>query len=137
MAMYPWGDKYARSVDGCFFANFKPYRGSYHNDTGTSTMPVAQFPPNDFGLFDMAGNVAEWTSSAFSNSANVSVHDMNPEFPYIARKDDPDVLKRKVIRGGSWKDVSYYLQCGVRTYEYQYESRSYIGFRCVRSYVGS
>ena len=62
---------------------------------------------------------------------------MNPEFPYIARKDDPDVLKRKVIRGGSWKDVSYYLQCGVRTYEYQYESRSYIGFRCVRSYVGS
>lgn len=137
MAMYPWGDKYARSVDGCFFANFKPYRGSYHNDTGTSTMAVAQFPPNDFGLFDMAGNVAEWTSSAFSNSANVSVHDMNPEFPYIARKDDPDVLKRKVIRGGSWKDVSYFLQCGVRTYEYQYESRSYIGFRCVRSYVGS
>ena len=137
MAMYPWGDKYARSVDGCFFANFKPYRGSYHNDTGTSTMPVAQFPPNDFGLFDMAGNVAEWTSSAFSNSANVSVHDMNPEFPYVARKSDPDVLKRKVIRGGSWKDVSYFLQCGVRTYEYQYESRSYIGFRCVRSYVGS
>lgn len=137
MAMYPWGDKYARSADGCFMANFKPYRGSYYDDTGTSTMPVKQFYPNDFGLYDMAGNVAEWTASAYSNMANVSVHDMNPEYTYNARKDDPDILKRKVVKGGSWKDVSYYLQCGVRTYEYQYESRSYIGFRCVRSFIGN
>jgi len=136
MSMYPWGDKYARDATGCFLANFKPYRGSYHDDTGTMTMAVAQFRPNDFGLYDMAGNVAEWTSSAYSNSANVDVHDMNPDFPYMARKDDPDILKRKVVKGGSWKDISYYLQCGVRTYEYQYESRSYIGFRCVRSYIG-
>ncbi len=136
MAMYPWGDKYARDANGCFLANFKPYRGSYHNDAGVMTMPVAQYAPNDFGLFDMAGNVAEWTSSAYSNSANVNVHDINPDYQYVARKDDPDILKRKVVRGGSWKDISYYLQCGVRTYEYQYESRSYIGFRCVRSYIG-
>jgi formylglycine-generating enzyme required for sulfatase activity len=60
----------------------------------------------------------------------------HPEFPYVARKEDPNALKRKVIKGGSWKDISYYLQCGVRTYEYQYEGRSYIGFRCVRSYMG-
>ena len=136
MAMYPWGDKYARDASGCFLANFKPYRGSYHNDTGTMTMAVAQFAPNDFGLFDMAGNVAEWTSSAYSSASNVSIHDMNPDFQYVACKDDPDVLKRKVVKGGSWKDISYYLQCGVRTYEYQFESRSYIGFRCVRSYIG-
>ena len=136
MAMYPWGDKYARDAEGCFLANFKPYRGSYYDDMGVSTMAVKQFYPNDFGLYDMAGNVAEWTASAFSTSSNSSVHDLNPEFPYMARKDDPNILKRKVIKGGSWKDISYYLQCGVRTYEYQYESRSYIGFRCVRSYVG-
>lgn len=136
MAMYPWGDKYARDATGCFLANFKPYRGSYHNDTGSMTMAVAQFRPNDFGLYDMAGNVAEWTSSSYSSASNVSVHDMNPDFPYVARKDDPEILKRKVVKGGSWKDISYYLQCGVRTYEYQYESRSYIGFRCVRSYIG-
>lgn len=136
MAMYPWGDKYARDATGCFLANFKPYRGAYGDDTGTTTMAVAQFRPNDFGLFDMAGNVAEWTSSSYSNAANATVHDMNPDFPYMARKSDPDVLKRKVVKGGSWKDVSYYLQCGVRSYEYQYESRSYIGFRCVRSYMG-
>ena len=136
MAMYPWGDRYARDAEGCYLANFKPYRGSYHNDTGVSTMAVGQFEPNDFGLFDMAGNVAEWTASAYSTSSNTNIHDLNPEFPYIARKEDPNTLKRKVIKGGSWKDISYYLQCGVRSYEYQYEGRSYIGFRCVRSYMG-
>jgi formylglycine-generating enzyme required for sulfatase activity len=135
-AMYPWGDKYARDSKGCFLANFKPYRGSYHDDTGTATMAVRQFKPNDFGLYDMAGNVAEWTASSYSSTSNTSVHDLNPEFPYVARKDDPEVLKRKVVKGGSWKDVSYYLQCGVRTYEYQFEARSYIGFRCVRSAIG-
>lgn len=135
-AMYPWGDKYARDSKGCFMANFKPYRGSYHDDTGTATMAVGQFKPNDFGLFDMAGNVAEWTASSYSSISNTHVHDMNPEYPYVARKDDPEILKRKVVKGGSWKDVSYYLQCGVRTYEYQNESRSYIGFRCVRSVIG-
>lgn len=136
MAMYPWGGNYARDAKGCFLANFKPYRGNYTDDTGTMTMQVAQFRPNDFGLFDMAGNVAEWTASAYQSSSNLYVSDVNPDFQYMARKDDPDVLKCKVIRGGSWKDISYYLQCGVRAYEYEYESRAYIGFRCVRSYIG-
>lgn len=136
LATYPWGSNYCRDKNGCFLANFKPYRGGYNDDTSTTTMKVGQFRPNDFGLFDMAGNVAEWTMSSYRSDANVSVHDLNPDFVYMARKDDPDILKRKVIRGGSWKDISYYLQNGVRTYEYQYESRPYIGFRCVRSYIG-
>ena len=136
MAMYPWGNNYARDAQGCFFANFKPYRGSYNDDTGTTTMKVAQYRPNDFGLFDMAGNVAEWTVDAYNDATNTYTHDLNPDFSYMARKDDPDVLKRKVIKGGSWKDISYFMQCGVRTYEFQYESRPYIGFRCVRSYIG-
>ncbi len=136
MAAYPWGDNYARDAKGCFLANFKPYRGSYIDDTGTATMKVAQFRPNDFGLFDMAGNVAEWTSTAYNTATNTYVNDLNPQLQYMARKDDPDILKRKVVKGGSWKDISYYLQCGTRTYEYQYESKPYIGFRCVRSYVG-
>jgi len=136
MAMYPWGGNYARDAKGCFMANFKPYRGAYNDDTGTMTVRVAQFRPNDFGLFDMAGNVAEWTSSSYNPAANTYVSDVNPEFQYMARKEDSDMLKRKVIRGGSWKDISYYMQCGVRTFEYEFESRPYIGFRCVRSYIG-
>jgi len=136
MAMYPWGGNYARDAKGCFFANFKPYRGAYNDDTGSATMKVAQFRPNDFGLYDMAGNVAEWTNSAFQPATNTAVHDLNPDYSYMTRKDDPDILKRKVVKGGSWKDISYYLQCGVRSYEYQFESRPYIGFRCVRAYIG-
>jgi len=136
MAMYPWGGNYARDSKGCFMANFKPYRGAYCDDTGSMTMKVAQFRPNDFGLFDMAGNVAEWTSSSYNPAANTYTSDINPEFQYMARKEDSNMLKRKVVRGGSWKDISYYMQCGVRTFEYQYDSRPYIGFRCVRSHVG-
>ena len=132
-AMYPWGNNYARDAKGCFKANFKPYRGSYSDDTGSATMAVGGFLPNEYGLYDMAGNVAEWTSSLYGAASNKKIHDMNPEYPYMARKSDHPDLKRKVVKGGSWKDVSYFLQCGVRTYEYQFEARSYIGFRCVRS----
>lgn len=136
MAMYPWGSNYARDDRGCYFANFKPYRGSYTDDTGTATMRVGSFLPNDFGLYDMAGNVAEWTNSVYQSSAHTLISDLNPDFSYMARKADPDILKRKVVKGGSWKDISYFMQCGVRTYEYQHESRPYIGFRCVRAYIG-
>lgn len=136
LGMYPWGGNYLRDAKGCYLANFKPMRGSYTDDTGATTLRVASFQPNDYGLFDMAGNVAEWTSTAYSSSSNTLVADMNPNFQYNAKNSDADVLKRKVVKGGSWKDIAYYLQCGVRTYEYQYESRPYIGFRCVRSYNG-
>ena len=136
MATYPWGGNYVRDYKGCFLANFKPYHGAYNDDTGNAPMAVASYRPNDFGLFDMAGNVSEWTLESFSPTLNSIIHDYNPNHAYMARKDDPDQLKRKVIKGGSWKDVKDYLQCGARDYEYQYESRPYIGFRCVRSYIG-
>jgi formylglycine-generating enzyme required for sulfatase activity len=84
----------------------------------------------------MSGNVAEWTSSAFDESAYAYTHDLNPDYKYNALPSDPPVLKRKVIRGGSWKDIGYFLQVGTRTYEYQDTAKSYIGFRCVRSYLG-
>ncbi len=137
MAMYPWGTGYARDAKGCFMANFKPFRGGYADDESAVTMRVASYSPNDFGLYDMSGNVAEWTSSAYHVSTNNWVSDMNPSYQYDAKNSDPVIMKRKVVKGGSWKDVSYYLQCGARTYEYQYESRPYIGFRCIRSYVGT
>lgn len=136
MATYPWGNNYARSSDGCFLANFKPFRGSYNDDQGIITMKVGQYRPNDFGLYDMAGNVAEWTASSYQTTNNSTVHDLNPDIVYHAHYTDPDVFKRKVTKGGSWKDISYFLQCGVRSFEYQDRGRSYIGFRCVRSHIG-
>ena len=136
LSMYPWGGYYVRTAKGCFLANFKPQRGNYTDDGYLITSRVASYPPNDFGLYDMAGNVAEWTSTAFHESNYSFVHDMNPNYEYNAKSSDPEVLRRKVIKGGGWKDVSIFLQCGMRTYEYQTENRSFLGFRCVRSYIG-
>lgn len=100
-------------------------------------MNVASFHPNDFGLYDMAGNVAEWTSSAFDESSPVFMHDISPTYQYNALPGDHHVMKRKVIRGGSWKDIALFLQNSTRTYEYQDSAKSYIGFRCIRDYIGN
>jgi formylglycine-generating enzyme required for sulfatase activity len=56
---------------------------------------------------------------------------MNPDIRYNAKDSDPPYMKRKVLRGGSWKDVGHFLQVGTRSYEYQDTTKSYIGFRCV------
>ncbi len=135
-SMYPWGGMYTRNKQGCFLANFKPMRGNYIDDGGFTTMRVGSYEPNEFGLYDMAGNVSEWCANAYDESAYNFMHDLNPDYKYNARPDDPPSMKRKVVRGGSWKDIAYYLQVGTRTYEYQDTSKSYIGFRCVRSYLG-
>jgi formylglycine-generating enzyme required for sulfatase activity len=97
---------------------------------------VKAYYPNDFGLYNMAGNVAEWTSSAFDESSSTFTHDMNPSFTYEAQAGDPEVLKRKVTRGGSWKDIGYFLQNSASSFEYQDTAKSYIGFRNVAKYLG-
>ncbi|MCD6347575.1 MAG: SUMF1/EgtB/PvdO family nonheme iron enzyme, partial [Bacteroidales bacterium] len=136
LTMYPWGGPYTQDSKACFLANFKPRRGNYVDDGFIKPAPVGSFEANDFGLYDMAGNVAEWTNSAYDESAFSFTHDMNPNYEYNAMPDDAAVMKRKVIRGGSWKDISYYLQSGTRTYEYQDSAKSFIGFRLVRSTMG-
>jgi formylglycine-generating enzyme required for sulfatase activity len=54
---------------------------------------------------------------------------------------NPNVLdasnKRKVVRGGSWKDVAYFLQVSTRDFEYADSARSFIGFRTVQDYMGT
>jgi gliding motility-associated lipoprotein GldK len=130
-SMYPWGNYYLRNKKGCLLANFKPGRGNYPEDGGFYTVRADAYWPNDFGLYCMAGNVAEWTSSLYYEGGYNFVHDMNPDIRYNAKDTDPPRMKRKVIRGGSWKDVGYFLETSTRTYEYQDTSKSYIGFRCV------
>ena len=87
-------------------------RGNYVSDSESSitTMKVANYLPNSYGLYDMAGNVAEWTSNAYAESGYEIMSDFSPDFQYNAKPDDPPALKRKVIRGGSWKDIAYYVQ---------------------------
>jgi gliding motility-associated lipoprotein GldK len=136
LSMYPWGGPYTRNNIGCFVANFKPLRGNYIDDGSVYATKVGSYAPNEYNLFDMAGNVAEWTCCAFHPSAYIFQHDLQPNYEYNATPQDPPVMKRKVIRGGSWKDIAYYLQCGTRDYEYQDSTKSYVGFRNVRSYIG-
>ncbi len=135
--MYPWEGSLPISEDqGCFYANFKPNEGNYIKDGHLITSRVGTYSPNDFGLYDMAGNVSEWTSTAYTESVGKLTNDLNPEYRYDAAKEDPYRMKRKIVRGGSWKDVAHNVRSDIRMWEYQNEQRSYIGFRCVRTQIG-
>ncbi|MDZ4758179.1 MAG: SUMF1/EgtB/PvdO family nonheme iron enzyme [Bacteroidota bacterium] len=135
--MYPWGGPYVRNTKGCFLANFKPGRGDYINDGGFYPVKVNAYFPNDYGLYCMSGNVAEWTNSAYAEQGNQITSDGSPEYRYRYKKEESETQKKKVVRGGSWKDVAYYIQNGTRTqYEYADSSKSFVGFRCVMTYIG-
>ncbi|AZQ42727.1 T9SS ring complex lipoprotein PorK/GldK [Nonlabens ponticola] len=129
-ATYPWGGPYAKNDRGCFLANFKPLRGDYAADQALYTVEADSYEPNDYNLYNMSGNVAEWVNSSYEPGAYEYMSSMNPVV------NDAN-NRRKGVRGGSWKDVSYFLQVGTRDYEYQDSARSYIGFRTVQSYVGT
>lgn len=134
---YPWGGPYTRNRQGCFLANFKPGRGNYSDDGYPYTAPVNAFLPNNFNLYNMAGNVAEWCLDDFSPIYNPLVWDLNPVFLYKDNERNNPNYGKKVVRGGAWNDISYYLQTGTRTYEYRDVESASIGFRCAMDYLGS
>ncbi|MBQ5627135.1 MAG: SUMF1/EgtB/PvdO family nonheme iron enzyme [Bacteroidaceae bacterium] len=134
---FPWEQGDTKSDAGCYYANYKPGEGNYTKDGSLITSACGIFSANSNGLYDMAGNVAEWTSTMYTEAGILQMSDINPDLQYRAAKEDPYSMKKKVIRGGSWKDPVKYIQGATRSFEYQNESRSYIGFRCVRSYAGN
>jgi gliding motility-associated lipoprotein GldK len=137
---YPWGGPSTRNARGCFLANFKPMRGNYSADGGHKAIKVQQYNPNNYGLFDMSGNVSEWTSTVFDETSGSYTNDMDGDNSNLGGNFNIDgengPIQRKVIRGGSWKDVAYFVQTSTRAYEYENESSSYIGFRCVMDFLG-
>ena len=134
---FPWENESVKNGDGCFYANFKPDKGNYTKDGNLITSKVGIYSSNTNGLFDMAGNVAEWTSTIFTEAGVDAMNDLNPQLEYKAAKEDPYRLKKKSVRGGSWKDPESYIRSAWRSWEYQNQPRSYIGFRCVRSIATS
>ena len=151
---YPWGSPYLLNDRGCFLANFKPLRGDYAADQAMYTVEAKSYLPNDFNLYNMAGNVSEWTGSTFNEGSYDYVSSLNPNISTrtpIKKKfeNNPNINKdsiytiliggerKKVVRGGSWKDVAYFLRVSSRDYEYADTSRSFIGFRTVQDYLGS
>lgn len=133
----PWNQEGVASDKGCYYANFKPDRGNYTKDGNLITSKVGMYSANSNGLYDMAGNVAEWTSTVYTEAGVLSMSDMNPTLTYNAAIEDPYALKKKSVRGGSWKDPESFIKSAWRTYEYQNVGRSFIGFRCVRTQVGT
>ena len=129
-AMYPWGGPYTKNDRGCFMANFKPMRGDYAVDQALYTVEADAYDPNGYNLYNMSGNVAEWVDSSYEPEAYDFAISMNPNINKSGNN-------KKVIRGGSWKDVKYFLQVSSRDYEYADESRSYICFRTVHDYLGA
>ncbi|NQX77386.1 gliding motility lipoprotein GldK [Gilvibacter sp.] len=129
-ATFPWGGPYAKNDRGCFMANFKPLRGDYAADQALYTVEADAYEPNDYNLYNMAGNVSEWVASSYDPNSYDYSSTINPNV------NDKNNM-RKVIRGGSWKDVAYFLQVSTRDYEYADSARSYIGFRTVQDYMGT
>ncbi|AXI24095.1 GldK: gliding motility-associated lipoprotein GldK [Cardinium endosymbiont of Sogatella furcifera] len=125
---YPFGGPSVRDKKGNLLANFQVTKGNYAASGYAYTSPVKAFPPNAYGLYDMAGNVYDWCANVPST---LLIHKNETISPFY--KDEDGVFR--VIKGGSWKDYSYALQTGVSDYEHKDMARAYIGFRCVMSAI--
>jgi len=134
---YAWGDE--PTVDGTVMANTWQGRFPYRNDgaqgVGTSrwigTSPVGTFPPNEFGLFDMIGNVWEWTTTLYSARGHVIDAPPSSCCPIPA---DPDPSVIQCLKGGSHLCAPEYClryRPAARSPQSQDSSSTHLGFRCV------
>ncbi len=118
---FPWGMT-PPEQDGRFLANFNPT--PYDKDGFRYTAPVRSFPPNGYGLYDMAGNVAEWCLDWYDAKAYQQRQPVNPTGPAAGTA--------KVLRGGSWYSRARELRCAARQFAPPQQADGFIGFRVVR-----
>lgn len=125
---FPWGDL-PWGKNGEFRANFRPYQGDFIADGYVYTAPCHCYWPNGFGLYNMAGNVAEWCWDDYSPTAYRRVSPNDPLFLYPpGEKEHPD----KVVRGGSWASSVYFISCGTRGHAHPDSQFLTVGFRCAK-----
>ena len=127
--IFPWEGEKMIQKNGRYRANFKP-DGGYDADGEVYTAKVKDpryFHPSKSKLHHMSGNVAEWTASTYNPDSYEFFSPLNPDY---VNREDP----RKTVRGGSWKDIAYFLRVSTRDYELKDSARSYIGFRTVRDF---
>jgi formylglycine-generating enzyme required for sulfatase activity len=126
---YPWGD--AANPEGRFLANTWQGRFPYEDiaeDGYAGTSPVDAFPPNGYGLFDMVGNVWEWTASLYDTVADPSQQSC------CHSSAGNDSSTRMTVKGGSHLCAPNYClryRPSARQGETVDSSTCHIGFRCV------
>lgn len=129
--IFPWDGLDLQTNTGEYRANFMQERGVYDKDGYAIMAPVDAFLPNDFGLYNMAGNVSEWVLDSYNPSYVVleSVGTANFVSPSYLNHQEP----RKVHRGGSWSSTEFYIGVGVRNFQHKNRATPMIGFRAAQS----
>jgi gliding motility-associated lipoprotein GldJ len=162
--IYPWDGHATRNPYGkkmgYMLANFKRGRGDYAgiagklNDGAMITDYIYEYPPNDFGLYNMAGNVNEWVLDVYRPLSYQDFNDLNPirrdgtidpeekydneKYPNFPGEFNSLVTNElRVYKGGSWADVAYWLSPGTRRYLEQDSATATIGFRCAMIRAGT
>lgn len=119
---------YFKDKQGCYFANFKPKKGDFTKDAYLISAPVGSFPPNRLGLYDLVGNVAEWTEIPFDNFPKVTLTE-NGNTTGTSATDD-DNKHYQIVKGGSFLDVDYESR---ERLAYRFDvAHCFIGIRLVR-----
>jgi formylglycine-generating enzyme required for sulfatase activity len=140
--IFPWGDEFRK--DGHWMANSHQGHFPDHDsgaDAFTGVAPVAQFPPNGYGLYDVAGNVWEWVSDWYrpdyygglASSGGIA---RNPQGPADSFDPDEPRERKRVHRGGSFLCTDQYCSrymVGTRGKGDIGTGTNHLGFRCVKA----
>ncbi|WOD37024.1 formylglycine-generating enzyme family protein [Nodosilinea sp. E11] len=134
--IFAWGNRYSAQKANTWQGNF-PFHNT-QDDGYAGTAPVGSFPANGYGLFDMTGNVWEWTQDWYHVGHDFMNHATNPSMADSAQSSDPrdPGVAKHVIKGGSYLCAKNYCsryRPAAREAQSPDTGTSHIGFRLVKN----